>query len=149
MGPHKTHRQEERPVLQLFDQLHRLGRGFSIRVDQVITFGFHHHKSVASHNGPLAVRVALQGLTLAGCFPFGPRAVVPLTPGKRIVCPVASFLDATRHAHVKHFAHSRGVVAVVLEVLRPGRAIADGLARCLVPQDSRGVGIVARQERSP
>ena len=155
--PHEADGQEERLAGVLFDQLHGLGRGLAVGVNQVIAVGFDHDERVAAHDRLLAIRIAFQRLADAARLPFRAGAVESLGPRSRViravaavvVAPVAPFLDAARHAHVIDLADAGRVVAGILEVLRPRRAVADRRPRAGVSQHAGRVRIVARQERRP
>ena len=113
---------------------------------KIIALGFHHYKRVAAHHRPFAIRIALQRLTLARRTPFRAWAVVAFVPGRRVIGAVPALLDAAGHTHVIYLAHTRGVIAMVHEILAPRGAIADLRSRTLVAQHPRGMRIIPAHE---
>ena len=148
MRAHKTDPKKKRLVLlgKFTDQLRRLHRRLAIRMHKIIALGFHHHKRVAAHHRPFAIRIALQRLTLARRTPFRAEAVVAFVPGRRVIGAVPALLDAAGHTHVIYLAHTRGVIAMVHEILAPRGAIADLRSRTLVAQHPRGMRIIPAHE---
>jgi hypothetical protein len=111
-------------------------------MNQVITIGFDNNKGVSANDWFFAIWVSLQRLAIAGCFPFGALTIESLGPGYGIVGTVSATLNAAGHAHVVNLADPSRIVAIVLEVLRPSRPVADLGARTLVSQYARCVRIV-------
>ena len=109
----------------LLDQLDRFRSRLAVGVNEIVPVGFDHDERVAADDWFLAVRIVFQRFAVAGRFPFGTGAVESLGPRPLVVGTVTPLFDPTGHAHVKDLADSRRIVAVVLEVLRPGRPISD------------------------
>ena len=129
-------------------KLHRLGRRLAVGMHHVVAISLDDHERIAADDGTLALGIVLERLTRPRRIPFRTLAVEPLRPRERIVGAVGSFLDPARHTHVVDLAHAGRVVAGVLEVLRPRRAVADLRTRTRIAQHSRRMRVVTRQERS-
>ena len=62
---------------------------------------------------------------------------------------MAAFFDSAGNAHVENLAHAGRVIAVILEMLRPGRSVAYLRPRIFVSHGVDGMWIVAAHEGSP
>jgi hypothetical protein len=125
MGSYEPDADPERFFSVFLNQLYSFGRGVSVGMHEVISIRLDYHERVAAHDRFLAVRITLQRLPVTRRSPFRALAIEALCPGESIVGAVASLLDATGDAHVKHLADAGSVVPPLLEVLRPGGAVAD------------------------
>ena len=112
-------------------------------MDQITTFSFHYHKGVAAHDRPFAIGIALQSLTLAGRFPFRAWTVEAVGPRGGVISTMTTLLDAAGNTHVIDLADARGVIAVILEMLRPCRSVANLWARTFISQHTRRMRIIA------
>ncbi len=138
------------------NQLGCLFRCLPVAVDEIVAGGLHDDERVSSDDWFLAVRIAFESFPDSRRHPLGSRAVETFCPGARVVgtvvavmvASVAAILDSPRNPHVVDLADPCAVVAVVLEMLRPGGPVSDLGAGVRVAEYSSRVGIIAGHERS-